>query len=103
MINSSTFSTAGLNEIVMTQFGSILHGSGPPGINFASSSFILLQCVPQNVCAMNRIDMAIPPLSHGLKTGFEKFIKMVYISRSPSHGHAAFQGMTSLSCVCLVD
>ena len=60
MFNSSTFSTAGLSEIAVTQLGPILYNGSPPGVSFASSSFIPLQCVPQAcVRAMNRVDMAI--------------------------------------------
>ena len=60
MYNNSTFGTAGLNEIAVTQLGLILYGGSPPGVSFAGSSFIPLQCVPQAcVCAMNRVDMAI--------------------------------------------
>ena len=56
MYNSSTFGTAGLKEIAVTQLELILYGGSPPGVSFASSSFIPLQCFPKHVCvcAMNR-------------------------------------------------
>ena len=60
MCNSSTFSTAGVSEIAVTQLGPILYDGSPSGVGFASSSFIPLQCDLQAcVCAMNRVDMAI--------------------------------------------
>ena len=61
MYNSSTFGTASLNEIAVTELGPILYSGSPPGVSFASISFIPLQCVPKAcVCAMNRLFCGFP-------------------------------------------
>ena len=50
MYNSSTFSTAGLNEIAVTQLGPILYSGSPPGVSFAAAASFLFSVFPKHVC-----------------------------------------------------
>ena len=68
MCNSSTFSKAGVNEIAVTQLGPILYDGSPPGVSFASRSFIPLQCV--HVCVHELISYPDPlPVAILLRAG----------------------------------